>query len=418
METVGYSAEGAFRLILTALVGVAVARHLGPEGLGLLSYANTVFALLVPVALLGMHPVLVREFSTVDDWRTVLASALGRQLPATVLSALVGFLVVAATRSWDSDAVLIALALAPMPVLATGETLRALFEATGRLRLVASVSVGAAIAGSLLKLLAILIEAPIWVFAAATSFDLAIVVAGLLIGVHRQTASIAWLRSYNREVAGKLLRESWPMIIAGVAVLLYMRVDVVMLGLLADDEVTGVYVAAARISEVWYFLPVAASRAIRPRLARVFVEEGHSHYDTVTQRFMSVAFAVSLGAVVATLVAGSSLIRIVYGAAFSGASDVLRVHILAAPFVFLGVAAGQWFIDHGMTRYVMLRSVLGAAINILMNLVLIPRYGAMGAATATLVSYALSSVLLNATSSRARPVFAMQMGALIFKTRR
>jgi PST family polysaccharide transporter len=340
-----------------------------------------------------MRTILVREFSTRDDWQVVLASALGRQLPVAVLASIVGFIVIATTRGFERDAVLIALALAPLPILATGDNLRALFEATGRVRLIVTAGLVAIGVTSLVRIVAVVADAPIWVFAAAAR---------------------AAFSQFRRDVATDLLKESWPLLVSGFAVLLYMRADILMLGLLADDEVTGIYTAAARFSELWYFLPVAAMAAVRPRLARLYAEAEDVGYRITTQRFMAVSYGVSLGAIVITLVVGSFLIEAVYGASFSAASEVLRIHVLAAPFVFLGTAASQWFIDRGMTRAVMLRSALGASINIVLNLILIPTQGAVGAAIATLVSYSLASVFINAFFPDAREVFWMQIRALWF----
>ncbi len=414
LDAAGYSLESSLRLGLTAVVGILVARYLGPDGLGLLSYSTSVFAILAPLSMLGMRTILVREFGTRDDWQVVLASALGRQLPVALMASVAGFFIIVGTRSFERDATLIALALAPLPVLATGDNLRALFEATGRVRVVVIGGVTAICLASLFRVAAVALDAPIWMFAVAATFDSLLVLLGLLVGFRGRKTPGAAIRQYRREVAGDLMRESWPLLVAGFAVLLYMRADVLMLGLLADDETTGIYVAAARFSELWYFLPVAAMAAARPRLARLYAQRRMDEYDRATQRFMSVSFAVSLAAIVFTLLLGRVLIEVVYGSGFSAATEVLRIHILAAPFVFLGVAASQWFIDRGMTKAVMVRSLLGAGANLGLNLALIPNYGAGGAAVATLVSYALASVLINGAFPGSRPLFWMQLRAFVF----
>ncbi len=411
-DAASYSFERTIRLALTAAVGVLIARYLGPDGLGLLSYAFSVFVLLGPLSLLGMRAVLVREFSTRDNWQVVLASALGRQLPIAAVGSVLGFVLISTTRSFERDAVLIALALLPLPVLGTADTLRAMFEATGRVRLIVVSGLAAIGVASVVRIVAVLLGAPIWVFAVAGTLDATVMTLGLLLGVRGRKTLRAAAKQFRSDVARDLLRESWPLLIAGFAILLYMRADIVMLGLLADDETTGIYVAAARFSELWYFLPTAAMAAARPRLARLFADGELEAYRGATQRFMTTSLAVSVGAIVVTLLVGGFLIETVYGSDFSAASVVLRIHIMAAPFVFLGVAASQWFIDRGMTREVMLRSILGAVANIVLNLILIPSYGATGVAIATLVSYALASVLINAFFPSTRAVFVMQIRSL------
>lgn len=407
----GYVVERSVGLVLAAVVGIFVARHLGPEGLGLLNYAGSVFALLAPLVLLGMQEILVREFSTKAEWRVVLASALARQIPVAVLVSAVGFVVVAATRGFDREAVLIAIALVPLPVLSVGITLRSYLEAEGRVRRIVVTGIVAGLVAAIFKVTGIMTDAPVWFFALAMTVEAAVVAVGLIGGVGRKGALRDMWSFADRKVGRSLVRESWPLLLSGIAVLLYMRADIVMLGILTDDQETGIYVAAARLSEVWYFLPVSALAAVRPRLARLFAEGNHSAYRTLIQQFMTVAFAVSVVVAVIVLLLSDRLVVSVYGSAFTATAGVLRVHIFAAPFVFLGTAASQWFIDRNLTRAVLIRSLIGAATNIVLNLVLIPPFGATGAAIATLVSYSVG-VLYNAVPRDTREVFGMQMRAV------
>jgi PST family polysaccharide transporter len=105
--------------------------------------------------------------------------------------------------------------------------------------------------------------------------------------------------------------------------------------------------------------------------------------------------------------------RALYGNAYEGVGPTLAIHIWAALFVFLGVAQGPWNINEGLTKLALVRTVIGAIANVVLNLWLIPEYGPVGAAIATTVSYALSAVVLNAFSSRTRAIFAMQVKSML-----
>ena len=95
------------------------------------------------------------------------------------------------------------------------------------------------------------------------------------------------------------------------------------------------------------------------------------------------------------------------------AGPVLAIHIWASVFVFLGVAQAPWNITHNLLKQSLYHTIAGAVINVAMNLYLIPRYSAMGAAIATVVSYAISSVFANAFSASMRPIFYMQMRSFL-----
>jgi PST family polysaccharide transporter len=119
--------------------------------------------------------------------------------------------------------------------------------------------------------------------------------------------------------------------------------------------------------------------------------------------------------VIGSVVAFSShfVIHQLYSSVYSGAAPVLAVHIWASVFVFLGVAQSPWDLSKDLMSLSLYRTLCGAVLNIVMNLYLIPKYSAMGAAIATVVSYAIASVFANAFSAKTRPVFYMQMRSLI-----
>ena len=408
-----YAGEHAVRLLLTAIVGIIVARYLGPEGLGLLSYAQSVFGLLMPIVLLGLPAILVREFSTGADWRPILASALVIQVPVALLVAVCSFLIVAGSRDFETQATLTAMALIPLPLLTTSQSIRSYLEATGRSKAILVAGISGGLVASAVKIAAVLAGADVWVFAAAATIEIAVVAAGLLLGLPARIRLGSLRRHVRLTVVRDLTRESWPLLLSALAVTIYMRVDVVMLGLIAGDEETGIYAAAARLSEVWYFLPVAAVAALRPTLSRLHARGADSEYSRVLQRFMVGAAAVSYLAVAGVLLLGPRLVFLLYGVEYEPSAVVLQLHILAAPFVFLGVAAGPWFIDRRMSRVVLNRSAAGATINVALNLALIPTMGARGAAIATLVSYALSGVAMNGLSSTSRPIVVKQLRGLL-----
>jgi len=104
---------------------------------------------------------------------------------------------------------------------------------------------------------------------------------------------------------------------------------------------------------------------------------------------------------------------LLYGDAYEGVGTVLAIHIWAALFVFLGVAQGPWNINEGLTKLALVRTVVGAVANIVLNLLLIPPYGSIGAAIATTVSYALAGVILNAFSDSTRKIFVLQLKSML-----
>lgn len=414
-DVVGYASERVVRLVLSAVVGIFVARYLGPQALGLLSFAGSVFALLMPLALLGMPTILVRELSTLEDPRPTFASAMALQALAAAVLAAIGFLIVVVARGFERQAVLLGLVLLPLPLLGLEQSVRSSFESMGRMRQIVVAGIVAGVAAASFRLGGLLVEAPVWVFGVAAPIEVGVIL-GVLVLALPEGLRLAELRHHVRpDLARRLLAESWPLLLAALAVTIYMKADILMLGIISGDRETGIYTAAARLSEVWYFIPTAAAAAVRPRLARMFAAGDTSRYEAATQRFMTALNAIALVTIAGVLLLSDQIIGLLYGSDFLPASPVLRIHILAAPFVFLGVAGSQWFVDRGMTRAVMVRSVVGAVLNVVLNIALIPTYGATGAAIATLAAYALASVALNGFHPSTRPLFLLQAQAFLLR---
>ena len=210
-----------------------------------------------------------------------------------------------------------------------------------------------------------------------------------------------------------LLRESLPLMLSSVSVVLYVKIDQVMLPSLASAHAAGIYAAAARLSEAAYFLPGVVGAVVFPMFVRSAANPGSS---PVTQEHRSIQDLLVFGAL-ATMgfcwFFADALIQLTYGAAYAASADVLRIHICAYAFVCLGVIRGRWLLAHGMVRFEAMATASGAVINIALNVVLIPVWGAEGAAWATVISYAISGYVTSALAAPLRPVFLAQSAALL-----
>jgi PST family polysaccharide transporter len=193
--------------------------------------------------------------------------------------------------------------------------------------------------------------------------------------------------------------------------MIYMRIDVVMLKVMQGDTAVGIYAAATRVSEVWYFIPTAIVSSVSPSIIRA--RGNHALYYSRLRRLFSLMSltAIVIGSGIALM--SHWIIHILYSNAFVAAGPVLAVHIWASVFVFLGVAQAPWDVAENLLKLGFYRTLSGAVSNVLLNLVLIPRYGPLGAAVATVISYAVSGVFANAFNARTRPIFLMQLKSFL-----
>jgi PST family polysaccharide transporter len=254
------------------------------------------------------------------------------------------------------------------------------------------------------------VRAPLIAFAYAGLVEVGLGAVGLVIAylVNGQRFAL-WQVSLS--CAKRLLKASWPLIISSMAIVTYMKIDQIMLSEMVSDQAVGVYAAAIRISELWYFIPMALVLSVFPSIIEVKKISQAAYYHRLQKLFDVMAGLALLIAVPMTLLS-DVVIRLFYSAQYAGAGPILAIHIWAALFVFLGVAQSPWDISEGLTRLALLRTLLGAVINVAMNFVLLPLYAGLGAAISTVVAYAVSACLANALDARTRPILILQIKSL------
>ena len=220
-----------------------------------------------------------------------------------------------------------------------------------------------------------------------------------------------WRYRFRRAQA--LLQDSWPLIISTIAVLLYMKIDQIMLREMIGNTAVGIYSAATRISEMWYFLPVAVVSSVTPALIAARQKSEILYYQRLQQLFKLMTGIALMIALPMTFLSTHVVVWL-FGKSYETGGPILAIHIWAAVFVFLGCVQSIWDVNEGRTINSLQRKVLGAVINIVLNLVLIPLYAGLGAAVATVVSYAFSAFILNLISSKTRRMFFIQARSFLF----
>jgi O-antigen/teichoic acid export membrane protein len=252
---------------------------------------------------------------------------------------------------------------------------------------------------SALKILLIILEAPLIYFAIVFSVEFFAAATGFLIVYkYNKLKIINW--KFSKEIAINLLKDSWPLILSGLVVAIYMKIDQVMIKNILDSEDLGYYAAAVRISEAWYFIPIALTNSLFPAIVnaknvneKFYLNRMQKLYDLLA--WMAIAIAVPVS------IFSSDIINILYGSEFRSAAPVLTIYIWAGVAVFLGVASSQYLITENFTKLSFFRTLIGMVFNVILNLLLIPKYGIIGAAYATLISYSaatFSLILVNKTS--------------------
>ncbi len=399
------------RMGMGLFVGVWVARYLGPVHFGSLNFAIAFIALFGTATTLGLEGIVIRELvHSPEDTREILGTTLALRSVGGLLSVIVSIAALCLIQPHDREALLLVSILSLSLIFQPFDTIDCFFQSQVQSKVTVWAKNAAFLVFAGIKVSLIYAKAPLWAFAAAYSGEIALGAAALVFGYGLSGGRIfAWRTCTSRAAA--LLKESWPVIFSGMAIMVYMRIDMLMLKMMQGDLAVGLYSAATKVSEVWYFIPTAIVSSVSPAIMRV-KDNPELFYSRLHKLFSLMAMtACVIGSIVA--LASHVIVRVLYSNSYSGAAPVLAIHIWASVFVFLGVAQSPWNLSKDLLTLSLYYTLCGAIINVVLNLYLIPRYSAIGAAVATVISYAISSVFANLFSSRTRPIFYMQMKAFI-----
>lgn len=404
--------ERIFNMGLTLVVGIYVARYLGPEDYGLWQYAFSLVSLFTAIAGLGAANIVIRDLvQSPEREKEILGTTFTLMLSAGVVTAIT----VVAIGFWLNNESITRWLIVLTSVVLILQAFH-VFDYWFQSRVLSKFSVyartGALVVVSIFKVIFILFSLSVIYFA------LTAIIAGLVTG-------FIWVYSYNKhemktskwtfdaEYARGLLKDAWPLILSGISVAVYMKIDQVMLKNMMDSNAVGNYAVAVKISELWYFIPMAITSSVFPSIIQSKKESLEKYYSRL-QYLYDIMAGMALVIAIPMTFLSSYIIIFLFGAEFESAGGVLAVHIWAGLFVFLGVARSRWIINENYQWYGMVFTLAGAAANILLNIWLIPLMGIMGASWATVISYFVSAWLMAILFKQTRISFYM-LGKAITK---
>jgi len=372
------------RMAITLFVGIYVARYLGPDNYGLLSYANSFVALFLAITTLGLDNIVVRDLVRDERKRdellgtTFILKFIGSILLLGIVAVAVRF-----TKN-DNFTNLLIFIIAGGVIFQSFNVIDFYFRSRVLSKYAVYAQTASGVSGAIIKLLLIYSGMGLIYFAAVIVIENIILAIGLITTYLKQKLSIFnWKIKFD--LAKRLLRDSWPLILSGVAISIYMRIDQVMIKNMLSAEAVGNYAVAVKLSEIWYFIPMAITSSLFPaiinakkRSEKLYYERLQKLYDLMTWLAIGIALPITFLA--------NDIIRLLFGAQYQDAAGVLRIYVWAGVFVFLGVASSQYLIAENYTRISFFRTVIGAIVNVILNIILIPKYGINGAAMATIVS--------------------------------
>lgn len=402
-------ADNLLRLTLGLIVGGMIARYLGPEIFGIYSFAYAITSIFSSIAKLGLDSICVREIiSDEENKKLILGSVFWLKMSASLFS-LLALIIISINYDAPLSGSLIVMSLCL--IFQCFDVVDFYFQSRVQSRYVTFCKLIQLIISALCKIYLILVGADIYAFCWVLVFDQALLSLSMVFA-YRKKAGRLFFNYFDFNFSKKILRESWPLIISNISILIYMRVDQFMIEYFCNSRELGYFSAALKVSEVLYFIPMVICSSLYPWLIDA-AKISDNEFLTKSRILFEIMVAISISIALPIWFFSTNIIYMLYGVDFINASQILDIHIWSCIFVFLGVAGTRWLIVKKLTMFTMSRAVTGAIINIILNLMLIPNYGAKGAAIATLTSQFVASVAANLINIETRDCFKLQMLATI-----
>lgn len=383
--------EKILTMILSIVVTSVVARYLGTERYGLANYIISVVMLFTTFSTFGMEKIMIND---IVDNKYSKENIIGTSFVIRVIGGIILIIISQVTlyilTNGDRLCQLLGIIMGTCMLFKAFEVIEYYLQSQMKLKIVSIIRFLTTIVTATAKILVVYFDFGVIGFTCTYLIDS--IVAGALFFVwYKKKNKQKW--KISKEYTKDLLSRCGYIAIAGLMTTIYMRIDQVMLGsMLASKTENGIYSAAVRIAEMWYFVPVAIIASFQPVIMKQKNEGNEKKYKKDMQKLYDFVSIIGLACGIAISLFGWLAIDILYGAEYAGAADVLLISVWAGLFATLGSARSVWLVAENKQKYTLIYTAIGCIINIILNSVLIPKIGAIGAAIATLVAQIIANV--------------------------
>lgn len=385
-------ASKVFRILVSLLISVLVARYLQPEGYGKLQYALAFCSFFLPLSTAQMGDVVTRDLvRQPEDSYRIMGTAFAVQLAGGILA---GIAAIGLAKLISPDEPLLHLLVGIVSlkfIFVSFQPIENWFDAkvASRFKVFATNIAFAAITAIEFWLIAN--QAPLYTFAVTVSLESLLYSAGLLFFYWRDNQNFfKWKTDFSR--VKYLLIESLPLCLSSTSLMLYKNIDRVMLANMVSNQSVGIYSSAAILAESLSFLPTIICVSLYPTMIKSRTLEPALYQDRLQKIYDAIAFA-AYGLILFLVPLSGLSIDLLYGQDFQAAAPILSLYLWSSLFTFLGIAQSRWIVAEGLQQFNFYSRLAGLIANLLLNLLLIPAYREMGAAIATVISYAIGNYL-------------------------
>ncbi len=409
-------------LLGSLLVGIFVARYLGPEQYGLMNYVVSFVALFQVFASFGLNSIEIREESkyrgTGEKGRvpcvevnTILGTAFGLKL---IFAGITMLLVILTAWLFEADTFtkwMITLYSLSM-IMNTFGVIRNYFTSIVWNEYIVKTEISRTIIGALIKVVLLLLHAPLAWFIAASLFDTVLIAGGYLLSYRKQIASPR-LWTFDLPTAKYLIKESFPLLLSGAALVVYQKIDQVMIGNMIDKANVGFFSVASAFVSVLMFVPITITDTYMPIIAKAWHAD-REQYRIQNQKFMNLTVWCTIICAALVSLLSYPLVRYTYGEQYLASVPILQVLSFKVVSVAFSSVAGKMIVAEGLQKWTIIRDLVGSVVCVVLNYLLLPRFGVIAAAWIAIVSNLAAGYFSSIFIPAYRHTFVCQTRCLLF----
>lgn len=400
------------QMLLSFIIGLLTARYLGPDNYGLINYAAAYVSFFASLCNLGINSIIVKNFvDHPEEEGKTIGTAIVLRIGSSFLSALMIIGIVSVIDRGETLTIVVVALSSISVIFQVLDTLNYWFQTRLMSKYSAIAATVAYIAVSAYKVLLLILQKDVRWFAVANTIDY-IVIGLFLLYVYRKKGGPTF--SFSLDKGRELLQKSSSFILAGMMVSIYACTDRFMLKQMLDEASVGYYSLAVSISNMWVFILSAIIDSMYPVIMELHSRD-YDAYNKKNKQLYAIVFYTALTASAGISVLANLIVKILYGEAFLPAVLPLRIVVWYTAFSYLGVARNAWIVSENKQRKLKYIYIFSAAINVILNLILIPFWGAAGAAIASLVTQISTVVLIPYWIQELRPNVRMMIDAVRLK---
>ena len=377
--------------LISLVIGMISARYLGPSNYGVITYVSSVVAFALPIMQLGLNQTLVKEFVQSPERE---GKILGTSLVINILSGIVSMIgsvaFVFLVNAGERETILVCILYSFTLLFQATEMTQYWFQYQLLSKYPSIATLCAYVVVSLYKIFLLVTQKSVVWFALSNVLDyflISVILMVIYFKVGNQRLSFDW------RLGREMLSRSKYYIIPSLMVMIFQHTDRIMIKLMMGEAETGFYSAAITCVGISGFVFSAVIDSMRPVILEEKGKDQARYENRVSQLYAIITF-ISLAQSIGMTVLAKPLVNLLYGAEYAPTAGILCVAVWYVTFSYYGSVRNVWILAEGKQRYLFGINVIGAVANVLLNLLLIPRWGGIGAAIASLITQFFTNVII------------------------